>query len=178
MDVYICPMCKQENGEHQKYCLNCGTWLLNPTFPAKKKGSSIKKNSKKVGTSIFALVVIAVVLWFGFGEISSSNKIVFDDVKIGDQFSLSQLVVSKSSISADFTTVEATTTPLEIAAVFYDRNGTRLGMATTTIQHQLAAGQTTTIQLEAKESIDIKAVKDARIEVKPLSPLMMLEKLK
>lgn len=177
MDIYICPMCKQENGEHQKYCLNCGTWLLDPNFPAKKK-ENIQTKTTKRGFGIVALLVIIGVIWFGLKNGASANKIVFGDVQIGDQYTISQLVVniSRSSISADFTAHKTTDAPLEIAAVFYDGNGTRLGRASALIGQQLSAGQTTTINLDLDEPANLSAAKNVRIEVTPLSPLMMIER--
>ncbi|CAG7653256.1 hypothetical protein PAESOLCIP111_06728 [Paenibacillus solanacearum] len=36
MDLYICPVCKSKNHEKEKYCTQCGTWLLSDAFPAQK----------------------------------------------------------------------------------------------------------------------------------------------
>ncbi|WP_201319262.1 zinc ribbon domain-containing protein [Paenibacillus sp. EPM92] len=45
MEFYICPICKSKNDEHQKYCTQCGTWLLSDRFPAQKvkKGTTWDK---------------------------------------------------------------------------------------------------------------------------------------
>lgn len=171
MEIYICPMCKQENGEHQKYCLNCGTWLLNPTFPAKKKGSMVRKKTGKMGASIVALLLIIGVIWFGLSSNkgTADGKIVFGDVQIGEQFMVTQMEISSitnPSISADFTAKEATTTPLIVSAVFYDENGSRLGTATTSIDYLLSADQTTTIKLDLDGEVNLKNAKNARIEIR------------
>jgi RNA polymerase subunit RPABC4/transcription elongation factor Spt4 len=47
LNDFICPVCKEVNEEHRKYCKQCGTWLLSTTFqatPVKKK--TIAGNSK------------------------------------------------------------------------------------------------------------------------------------
>lgn len=60
---YLCPSCKTENMEHQKYCVNCGTWLLSTSFPATK----VKKKPRKLTRYIrnFFVTVIGVFVLFG-----------------------------------------------------------------------------------------------------------------
>lgn len=36
MDYYACPICKTKNDENQKYCVQCGHWMLSTTHPAQK----------------------------------------------------------------------------------------------------------------------------------------------
>ncbi|CAG7651768.1 zinc ribbon domain-containing protein [Paenibacillus allorhizosphaerae] len=41
MYLYVCPVCKSKNEEDQKYCMQCGTWLLSDRFPAQKVKAGI-----------------------------------------------------------------------------------------------------------------------------------------
>lgn len=181
MDIYICPMCGQENGEHQKYCLNCGTWLLNPTFPAKRK-EQIKKKSSRIGFSgiIILLAIVGAVWYFGGNSAGNplSNKIVFDRIDVGP-FTFSQLEITsgvKSSIAVDLTVREASSDPIEIAAVFYAKDGTRIGRASTIVTNQLPAGHVTTLNLKLDEPKNLMSARSVRMEITPLTPIQLLEK--
>lgn len=174
-NIYICPMCKQENGEHQKYCLNCGTWLVD----AKKKETP-KKTGGRFGIAIIALAIIGAVWFFSSNGLVNPlvNKLTFEQIDIGP-YSFSQLVITdgeKTSVPVDLTVRENSKDPIEIAAVFYTEDGTRLGRATAVIVDQLPAGYKTTINLKLDEPVSLMAARSVRMEVKPLAPFELLER--
>jgi len=176
MNIYICPMCKQENGEHQKYCLNCGTWLVD----AKKKEALKKSAGSRLGIAIAILAIVGAVWVFtNHGTTSQfANKITFEKIDVG-QYTFSQLEITKeikSSVLIDLTVNEKSTNPIEIAAVFYTEDGTRIGRASTIITNALDAGYKTTLNLKLDEPVSLMATRSVRIEVKPLAPFELLEK--
>lgn len=176
MDIYICPACKAQNVEHQKYCVNCGTWLLSTAYPAKKVGKSASK--KRAPQIIFPLIILALVL---FGLYKWNNSAKFGDIVFENKYTISQLVVNRPllkgpSATADFIAQTDTEMPLEVAAVFYDGSTNRLGKATALIGTQLSKGQTTTISLQFEGAANLSKMANVRIEVTPLSPLMLLER--
>lgn len=170
MDYYICPVCKAKNDEHQKYCPKCGTWLLSTRFPAKKISAK-----HPIGfSSIVALLMIGFVVYIGF---SQEHSVSFDKIQIGDSYTLSQLkVTNKPSANADFTTHIDVIDPLEVVAVFYDESGNRLAKATALVLQQLPKDQTTTLTFKFDEVANLNRARSVRVEVIPLSPLMLLER--
>ncbi|RKN86729.1 zinc ribbon domain-containing protein [Paenibacillus ginsengarvi] len=174
-DIYICPSCKAKNSESQKYCISCGTWLLSSAFPAQK----VMKEKKRSSKFIIPIIVVVLVL---IGSSQYSNSAKFNEMSIEDQYKVSQLVVERPifkgpSATADFTALTDTNTPLEVAAVFYDGSGNRLGKATSLIGSQLVKGQTTTLSFQFEGATPkLSNLANVRIEVTSLTPLMLLER--
>jgi hypothetical protein len=170
VEYFICPSCKNKNEEHKKYCDNCGSWLLSSAYPAKKLEHKAKK---RFISSIIPLVLIITIGYYGFSKFQEPSAIKFDSMSLGDLYTISQLTVG-DQIAADFTTRADTKDPLEVKAAFYDSSGNRLGVATSLVGHQMAKGQTTTLVFKYDGSKD--GIKSVRVEVIPLSPLMLIDK--
>lgn len=180
MDIYICPMCGYENPEHQKYCIQCRKWLLDPNFPSKKK-----ERSKKDDKTNKAIVVVVCVLCFigivGHFIGNSDSYVVGKHIETINihPYTFSQLKITpgiKTSIPVDFTVHEDLVDPLEIVAVFYDKDGNRIGRASTIFARRLSAGQTTTLNLKLDEPVNLMPADSVRMEVVALSPFEFLIK--
>ncbi len=61
--------------------------------------------------------------------------------------------------------------------MFYDEADNRVGVASTIITNAIAKGQTTTISLDFEEATGLDKLRQVRIEVNPLSPLMLLDRM-
>jgi hypothetical protein len=177
VEMYICPTCGQENGENLKYCVNCGTYLIN----AKKKTAQ-KRSANRFGVIIAVLAIIGAAWYFGAGGTINgvfANKVTFGSVDVGP-YSFSQLVITngtKTSIPVDMTVREASFDPIEVSAVFYTENGQRIARASTVIVNQMPAGYTTTLSLKLDEPTNLMAARNVRMEVRQLSPFELLSKL-
>lgn len=148
-------------------------------FPAKKEGESQEKIGRGFG-GIIAILIIIGAIWYFNGNSNGllSNKVVFDAIDVGS-FTFTQLEITpgtKSSIPVDLTVREASSDPIEIAAVFYDENGNRIGRASTILTHELPAGYTTTLNLKLDEPVSLMNARTVRIEVTPLGLIQLLEK--
>lgn len=192
MVVYFkCPMCGEKNAEAIKYCISCGTWLQNETFPAIRIDTTkraIKRTSGTIG-SLIALAVIAGAVYWGFNRdslptglsipvMSQNQNITFGSMDIGEQFTLSQLIVNPRTpaATADLSVSSDLIDPIEVIAAFYDEAGQRVGVASTMVIKSMTAGQVTTISFEFTEVNDLSKIRQVRIEITPLSPLMLLER--
>lgn len=181
MDIYICPICSQENGEHQKYCLNCGKWLLDPNFPPIKKGSQKRKNRTGIGFVPIILLAVIGAYWYmaNGGTIRlPSDKVIVREYE-NEQFRFSQMEITrgvKTSIPLDLTVRRTSTEPLEIVAVFYDEAGNRIARASTVITYQMPAGYETTLLLQLDEPANLISTRNVRLEVTPLDTLRLLER--
>ncbi|WP_309120998.1 hypothetical protein [Paenibacillus sp.] len=181
---YVCPTCQAKNEEQRSYCDKCGHWLLSTAYPAKRIDT--KKRAKKAfgGGSIIALLFIGAVFYFGFVEQGatptfSPGTYSFEKMEIGEQYTISQFVVDpkRPSATADLTAVNESRDPIEVKAVFYDEADNRVGVASTIITNAIAKGQTTTISLDFEEATGLDKLRQVRIEVNPLSPLMLLDRM-
>lgn len=183
---YVCPTCQTRNEEHKSYCDKCGAWLLSTAYPAKRIDTK-KRAAKNVlgGGSIVALIVIGAVFYFGMTEQGggiipavSTGTYSFGEMKIGEQYTITQFVVDpkRPSATADLTAVSESRDPIEIKAVFYDDDDNRVGLASTIITNSMPAGYTTTISLNFEEATGLDKLSQVRIEVNPLSPLMLLDR--
>ena len=137
------------------------------------------------GGSIVALIVIGAVFYFGMTEQGggiipavSTGTYSFGEMKIGEQYTITQFVVDpkRPSATADLTAVSESRDPIEIKAVFYDDDDNRVGLASTIITNSMPAGYTTTISLNFEEATGLDKLSQVRIEVNPLSPLMLLDR--
>ncbi|MCI3925163.1 hypothetical protein MO973_33630 [Paenibacillus sp. TRM 82003] len=177
---YICPTCKTKCDEEAKWCEKCGTWLLSDTFPAKK----VQKKPKRASGALITLIVIGFLAYLGYANqdslpaLSNGGKIAFEEIPIGEQYVISQLVVNtlSTTAAADFKAVQELRDPVEVVTVYYDESGQRLGTASSLITKQLAAGQTTTISFDFEEANSLGKIREVRVEVHPLSPLQLLER--
>ena len=74
--AYICPVCKTVNGEKEKYCKKCGTWLLDTINPAIPKKSFFQRipgfRSGKLWKKVIASIFYGIVLLFVIGLVISS----------------------------------------------------------------------------------------------------------
>lgn len=80
MPMYICPICKEQNEEHLKYCKECGNWLLNTKFPSlkiKKETSNRSKWLKRIGIVILGIFIIRFVTLLVY---ASDNKFVLGTI--------------------------------------------------------------------------------------------------
>jgi hypothetical protein len=173
-DVYICPTCKAKNVESQKYCINCGAWLLSTAYPAQK----VIKPKSKVPPVIVSIVIIVLIL---IGLTNWNKTVTFTEMTMEDKYKITQLVIDRPlfkqpTATADFVALTATEMPLEVSAVFYDGAGTRLGKAISTIGTQLTKDQTTTLTLQFEGPAKLSKISSVRVEVTPLTPMMMLER--
>lgn len=180
MEYYECPACKTANEDYIKYCKKCGVWLLSETFPAKKivKQSAGKKILKIIGGMVLAFVgVIGLLVYLGKG---SAGMVTFDDMSLGDNYTISQFIVSKSmnqlTATADVTVLKDMEHPLNIVAVFYDSDDKRLIKATSNIAHRMLSNQTTTIDFAFDQYVDIRQIASVRVEVIPISPMETIDK--
>lgn len=180
MDIYICPMCGQENAEHQKYCLNCGKWLLDPNFPAKKKERPKKKIGSIFGSIIFSLAIVGAYWYFTNGGNLNLpvDKVVIDTIE-NEHFRFSQLEINTGTVDdvpVDFLAKIDISNPVEIVAVFYDENGGRIARASTILTQPMPAGFETTLILKLDTPTSLTKARSVRMEVNPISPLQLLEK--
>jgi len=130
---------------------------------------------------LFGIIVIIVGIYIGL-NLSEPREIKFSEMKIGGEYTVSQLVVKnplfgKTSAVADITVHEDMKNPLDVSAVFYDETGKRLGIARAEINDQLHRGETTTVNLKFDDSLDLKSVGNVRLEINPITPLETLERL-
>lgn len=180
MDIYICPMCKQENGEHQKYCLNCGKWLLDPTFPAIKKEKRKKKSRNYFGAIMLILAAIGAYWFLSNGGTLAVpvSKMYYDPIE-NEYFRFSQLEITNSSVSSipvDFEVKKDFDHPIEVVAVFYDGEGNRIARASTIITRKLTSGYETTLVLKLDNPANLMKSRSLRMETNPLAPFELLEK--
>ncbi len=82
----------------------------------------------------------------------------------------------KQTAAVDFTAVSEMQEAVELTAAFYDETGNWVGIANALISKLLAKGQTTFIVMQFVESNGLEKIRQVRVEVTPLSPLMLMER--
>ncbi len=125
---YRCPACKMLNAKNVKYCVECGHWLLDTTFPAEVviksdylkqiTGQSANNTGKPLNTStlktnIINRDIISIVIFIALLVLISVLKINFGD-ELKNHILASNSSKNSSSISAPkfFNSFNQATQPL------------------------------------------------------------------
>jgi hypothetical protein len=173
--VIICARCDTANEPERTICKRCLVQLDGTAVkPSGKVGSFFKRLFQ--GVLVIVLILIAFAVFGG-----KSGEVKFESVKLGDQFTVSQLVVKtpvtgSPSAAADFTSHVETKNPLEVSLAFYDSSGGRIGKASSMIGSKLTKDQTTTVAFTFEEVPQSKTISSVRLEVVEMSPAMMIER--
>lgn len=112
--AYICPVCKTTNGDDEKYCKKCGTWLpdtINPAIPKKSffqriPGFRSGKWWKKAIASIFYGIVLLFVIGLimsssGTSSQNSKTTVTQDPTETMEQFKATCEKISSDDLARD-----------------------------------------------------------------------------
>jgi hypothetical protein len=112
-------------------------------------------------------------------QLLGGNKTIkFDEIMVGENYKISQLIVdpNKQTAAVEFTAISEMQEAVDLTATFFDESGNRVGIASALISKALATGQTTSIVMQFVESNGLGKIRQVRVEVTPLTPLMLMER--
>jgi hypothetical protein len=112
-------------------------------------------------------------------QLLGGNKTIkFDEIMVGENYKISQLIVdpNKQTAAVEFTAISEMQEAVDLTATFFDESGNRVGIADALISKALATGQTTSIVMQFVESNGLGKIRQVRVEVTPLTPLMLMER--